>query len=150
MPISFGDLIAASSSEESFLQIFQNALSRLDQPSLEAHHTILAACYRNPGLAPTRTGDTPEELAQFWLRKYHDSFESGISRRISKPPGTIADPIANTIINARLTGLTTEHLEQIKYAHKLSMSAENVLGLLLEEFLAVQLADYGRYCCWGE
>lgn len=73
-----------------------------------------------------------------------------ISRRISKPPGTVADPIVSTIINARLTGLTAEHLEQIKYAHRLSMSAENIQGLLLEEFLAEQLADYGWYCCWGE
>jgi len=30
------------------------------------------------------------------------------------------------------------------------MSAENIQGLLLEEFLAEQLADYGWYCCWGE
>ncbi|PLS67519.1 MAG: hypothetical protein CV045_13160 [Cyanobacteria bacterium M5B4] len=30
------------------------------------------------------------------------------------------------------------------------MSAENILGLLLEEFLAEKLADYGWYCCWGE
>jgi hypothetical protein len=49
-----------------------------------------------------------------------------------------------------LTGLAAEHLEQIKYAHRLSMSAENIQGLLLEEFLAEQLADYGWYCCWGE
>ncbi|BAU44747.1 SinI family restriction endonuclease [Leptolyngbya sp. O-77] len=56
----------------------------------------------------------------------------------------------HSIINARLPGLTTEQLEQIKYAHRLSMSAENIQGLLLEEFLAEQLADYGWYCCWGE
>jgi SinI restriction endonuclease len=30
------------------------------------------------------------------------------------------------------------------------MSAENIQGLLLEEFLAEQLAEYGWYCCWGE
>jgi len=30
------------------------------------------------------------------------------------------------------------------------MSAENIQGLLLEEFLAEHLADYGWYCCWGD
>jgi hypothetical protein len=30
------------------------------------------------------------------------------------------------------------------------MSAENILGLLLEEFLAQQLADFDWYCAWGE
>jgi len=150
MPVTFDDIISTSSSEELFLQIFQNAFSQQDQPFLEAHRTILAACYKNPGLSPTLKGNTPEVLAQSWLKKYRDSYENRISRRISQPPGTVADPIVNTIINARLTQLTADHLEQIKYAHRLSMSAENIQGLLLEEFLAEQLGEYGWYCCWGE
>ncbi|NJL39331.1 MAG: SinI family restriction endonuclease [Leptolyngbyaceae cyanobacterium RM2_2_4] len=150
MPVTFDDIINTSSSEELFLQIFQNAFSQQGQPFLEAHHTILTACYRNPGLSPTLKGNTPEVLAQAWLKKYRDSYENRISRRISQPPGTVADPIVNTIINARLTRLTADHLEQIKYAHRLSMSAENIQGLLLEEFLAEQLGEYGWYCCWGE
>ncbi|MCY7283030.1 MAG: SinI family restriction endonuclease [Cyanobacteria bacterium CAN_BIN43] len=150
MSVTFDDLITTSSSEESFLQIFHNAFSQLEQPFLEAHRTILAACYRNPGLSPTLKSITPEVLAQSWLKKYRDSLENRISRRISKPPGTVADPIVATIISARLTGLTAEHLEQIKYAHRLAMSAENIQGLLLEEFLAEQLGEYGWHCCWGE
>ena len=150
MSVTFDDLISLSNSEAGFLQIFQNAFSQPDQLFLEAHRTILIACYRNPGLAPTLKGNTPDVLAQAWLKKYRDSYENRISRRISQPPGTVADPIVNAIIHARLTGLTPEDLEQIKYAHRLSMSAENIQGLLLEEFLAEQLADYGWYCCWGE
>ena len=30
------------------------------------------------------------------------------------------------------------------------MSAENILGLLLEEYLAVELAPHKWHCCWGE
>ncbi len=150
MPVNFDTIISTSSSEENFLQIFQDAFSQQEQLFLEAHRTILTACYRNPGLSPSLNANTPELLAKTWLKKYSDSYENRISRRISQLPGTVADPIVTTIINARLTGLTTEHLEQIKYAHRLSMSAENIQGLLLEEFLAEQLADYGWYCCWGE
>jgi hypothetical protein len=150
MPVRFDTLISTSNSEESFLQLFRDAFSQQAQPFLEAHHTILVACYRNPELSPSLQGKTPERLAKTWLDRYDDSYEKRISRRISKPPGTIADPIVEKIINARLTGLETEHLEQIKYAHRLSMSAENIQGLLLEEFLAGQLADYGWYCCWGD
>ncbi|MBE9202184.1 SinI family restriction endonuclease [Synechocystis salina LEGE 06099] len=124
--------------------------SQQNQPFLEAHRTILTACYRNPELSPTLKANTPETLAKAWLKKYSNSYENRISRRISKLPGTVADPIVSMIINARLTKLTTEHLEQIKYAHRLSMSAENIQGLLLEEFLSNQLTDYGWYCCWGE
>lgn len=153
MPVDFEVVISNSRSEKSFVQIFQDAFSQEDQPFLEAHRTILTACYRNPGLAPSSKkvkGNNPESLAKAWLKKYKDSYENRISRRISQSPGTVADPIVGVIINARITGLTMEHLEQINYAHRLSMSAENIQGLLLEEFLAEQLADYGWHCCWGE
>lgn len=150
MSVNFDSIISTSSSEEDFLKIFEDAFSQQDQRLLEAHRTILTACYRNPGLSPTLKANTPEALAKAWLKKYNDSYENRISRRISQLPSTVADPIVSIIIKARLTGLTTEHLEQIKYAHRLSMSAENIQGLLLEEFLAEQLADYGWYCCWGE
>jgi len=150
MSVTFDDIIANFSSVEDFLQIFQIAFHQQGVQFLEAHRTILAACYRNPGLSPTLKSNTSEILAQVWLKKYCDSFENRISRRISQPLRTVADPIVNTIINVRLTGLTAEHLHQIKYAHRLAMSAENIQGLLLEEFLAEQLADYGWFCCWGE
>lgn len=150
MPVNFDTIISTSSSEENFLQIFQDAFFQQDHLFLEAHRTILIACYRNPDLSPALKANTPEMLAKAWLKRYNDSYENRISRRISQPPGTVADPIVSTIINARLTGLTAKYLEQIKYAHRLSMSAENIQGLLLEEFLAEQLADYGWYCCWGE
>jgi hypothetical protein len=150
MPVTFNDIISTSNSEELFLQNFQNAFSQQGQPFLEAHRTILTACYQNPGLAPKLEGNTPEVLAQSWLKKYRDSYENRISRRISQPPRTVADPIINTIINARLTRLTAGRLKQIEFAHRLSMSAENIQGLLLEEFLSKQLGEYGWYCCWGE
>jgi hypothetical protein len=150
MSVNFNDVISDSSSEEEFLWCFQDAFEQQGQRFLKSHCTILTACYRNPGLSPTLKGNTPEKLAQLWLKKYTDSFENRISQRISQPPGTVADPIINTIINSRLTGLTEEHLYTIKYAHRLAMSAENIQGLLLEEFLAEQLAKYGWSCCWGE
>ncbi|MFQ3613619.1 MAG: SinI family restriction endonuclease [Cyanobacteriota bacterium] len=150
MSISFDSIIRTSSSEEEFLRIFEDVFSQQTQPFHQAHRTILTACYRNPGLSPALTAPTPEDLAHTWLKKYNDSYNNRISKRISRLPRTVTDPIVSIIINARLSGLTTVHLEQIKYAHRLSMSAENIQGLLLEEFLADQLLDYGWYCCWGE
>jgi SinI restriction endonuclease. len=151
MPVNFYNIISTSSSEENFLKIFEDVFSVQGKQFLEPHRTILTACYRYPQLSPTiKKAETPEELAMAWLKKYENGFQRRISQRISQIPHTTADPIINIIIQARLTGLTTEHLEQIKYAHRLSMSAENILGLLLEEFLAEKLAQYGWFCCWGE
>ncbi|MBE9196360.1 MULTISPECIES: SinI family restriction endonuclease [Synechocystis] len=153
MPVNFDTIITTSSSEKDFLKVFEDVFSQQNQSFLEAHRTILTACYRNPGLSPSSKkvkGHDQESLVKVWLKKYNDGFNNRISQRVSNPPGTVADPIIDTIINTQLTRLTTEHLEQIKYAHRLSMSAENILGLLLEEFLAEQLSNYGWHCCWGE
>jgi SinI restriction endonuclease len=149
MVLTFDDIITTRS-EEAFLEVFQDTISGLGFSKLEAHQVILRACYRKPGLSPDIKADTSEILAEKWIRKYQGGYEGRISQRISNSPGTVADPIIETIIGARLVGLTKEHLEQIKFAHRLSMSAENILGLLLEEFLAEQLADYGWFCGWGE
>jgi hypothetical protein len=148
MVLTFDDIITTRS-EEAFLEVFQDTFSALGTLMIEAHQVLLSACYRNPGLSPGIKANTPETLAQRWLRKYQSSYEGRISQRLSRPPGTVADPIIDTILSARLVGSTTKHLEQIKFAHRLSMSAENILGLLLEEFLAEQLADYGWFCGWG-
>jgi SinI restriction endonuclease len=148
--VTFDSMIATSSCEEEFLQVFRDTFSEVNELFSEAHEVILSACYRNRELSPDMKSTSPITLAQRWLKKYQNSFQKRISQRTSKPPGTVADPIIETIISARLTGLTTAHLEQIKYAHRLAMSAENIQGLLLEEFLAEQLADYGWFCGWGD
>ncbi len=153
MPFTFDDIISASSSADTFSKIFENAFLQQGLPLSEAHRAILTACYKNPGLSPSPKkvrGTDLKSVARAWLKKYQESFESRISQRISNPLRTVADPIINTLIKTRLTGLTAQHLEQIKYAHRLSMSAENIQGLLLEEFLAEQLGEYGWHCCWGE
>lgn len=113
--------------------------------------TVFRACLRNAGLAPGNVrGKTPSEAIEAWINKYWNGFNGRISKRVSNPSGTIPDPMINTIIGNRLTHLTDKDLENIKYAHRISMSAENILGLLLEEFLAVELKKFGWHCAWGE
>jgi hypothetical protein len=58
-------------------------------------------------------------------------------------------PILDAIISARIKN-TTEELEAIKYGHRLAMSAENITGSLLEEYIATVLINYDWHCCWGE
>jgi hypothetical protein len=150
MSITSQEIIAATNSLQNYLDIFEQAFSQTNAPFLQAHRVILTACYSNPGLAAKIKAKTPEAIAQTWLKKYDKSYQNRASQRISKLPGTIADPIIQTIIQARLPQLTPAQLHQINYAHRLAMSAENIQGLLLEEFLAEQLLDYGWHCCWGE
>lgn len=111
---------------------------------------IFRACHTYPYLSPNLSGTSKEEVLRKWIRKYKKASEARISRRISNPPGTVADPIIDTIINARFPKISNQSLRHIKFAHRLSMSAENILGLLLEEFLAEQLIRLKWHCAWGE
>ena len=57
--------------------------------------------------------------------------------------GYVPDPIIDLIVGTHLSHLTEENIDKIRYAHRLAMSAENVLGLLLEEYLAEEMIDLG-------
>lgn len=117
-----------------------------------AVQTVLSVCCRFPELCPTFRQDNlfSEEYISNWLKKYFDGYNNRASKRISKKIGTVPDGIIDTIISARLPSLDEQKITVIKSAHRLSMSAENILGLLLEEYLAEKLLPYGWYCCWGE
>lgn len=94
--------------------------------------------------------DDEEAVIRKWILKYQGGKNSRISQRVSNSSGTVADPIIEKIIGARLTSLTNDELNKINYAHRLGMSAENILGLILEEYLAINLECYGWHCAWGE
>lgn len=107
----------------------------------------------DPDRVPGNIGggnDDERSAIQKWLQKYQTGMEGRASKRISNPPGTIADPIIEEIIGARLTGLTKADLNKVTYAHRLGMSAENILGLMLEEYLSINLQKHGWHCAWGE
>jgi hypothetical protein len=116
-------------------------------------HSVFSCVASNPELAPENIGtnkDNAESAVKRWVSKYFSGYENRASQRISSLPGTVPDSIIDTIIGGRLPHLSKQRIEHIKYAHRLSMSAENVLGLLLEEYLAERLAACSWHCAWGE
>jgi hypothetical protein len=114
--------------------------------------TVLKALCRHKDLSPNIRGNNLSEndLILKWINKYRNGQSGRISTRISNPPGTVADPVIDKIINSRITNLNNIQLAQIKFAHRLSMSAENILGLLLEEYIEGDLKTLGWHMCWGE
>lgn len=112
-------------------------------------NAIVSDFDRAPGNIGNKRDDEKDVIYK-WVKKYLDGKEARASKRFSKPPRTVADPIIEKIIGARLSGLSQDELHRINYAHRLGMSAENILGLILEEYLADNLAPHGWHCAWGE
>jgi len=64
-------------------------------------------------------------------------------------PSTIPDEAVSMILKAS-HGYNDEELERIKVEHQYSMSAENLVGYLLERYLAEKLEPHGWVWCSGD
>ncbi len=93
--------------------------------------------------------DDERAVIKKWFGMYKRGYEERASQRASNPPGTVADPIIEKIIGTRIPNLTDDDLAKITFAHRLGMSAENILGSILEEYLSDNLKGNGWHCAWG-
>ena len=64
-------------------------------------------------------------------------------------PSTIPDEAVSMILKAS-QDYSDDEIERIKIEHKLSMSAENLVGYLLEKYLAEKLEPHGWVWCSGD
>jgi len=94
--------------------------------------------------------DDAETTIKKWIQRYKSGHDNRASVRIAKALTTVPDPIVNTLINVRMPHLSEQDLLKIGHAHQIAMSVENLLGLLLEEYLAINLKQIGWHCAWGE
>ncbi len=113
--------------------------------------TVFKVIANNTGLAPKIGGrnDSSQLCIRKWLLKFQKGYEGRPSIRKSNPIGTISDPIIDTMIKSRLTQLENKQIIEIISAHQLAMSAENILGPILEEYLATNLLQSQWACAWG-
>lgn len=105
----------------------------------------------NEYLSPNFRGniDSLDAAILKWISTYFSDFNNRPSLRQSNMPGTVHDYMLDVVIKARMPHLSSENLVVIKDAHRLSMSAENIFGSILEEYISYKLLNYGWYCAWG-
>jgi len=114
---------------------------------------VCRACCENVDLAPKNRGKRlfPVELnVRTWVERFLIGYKNRISERASKTPSTTPDPVIDLIIATGIPTLREAEVERIKFAHRLSMSAENILGILIEEYIFEKLHDHGWALGWGE
>jgi len=104
--------------------------------------------------------DNPESLSgrrssvdiytQEGLETLYNMFVGDRARHVGLvKPSTIPDEAVSMILKAA-HGYSDEELERIKVEHQYSMSAENLVGYLLERYLAEKLEPYGWVWCSGD
>lgn len=83
-----------------------------------------------------------------WIKGYEDASANIPSKRIAVPKSSCSDPAVKTIVKYA-TGVDDETLEIQNSHHNLFMSAENVQGNLLEEYINSAIHSLGWYWCVG-
>jgi SinI restriction endonuclease len=93
--------------------------------------------------------DNSKEEKERFVERFIKGYKNRPSNREGKPTNTIPDPIIDLIIQERMPEYSVKDIDLIRFGHRLSMAAENILGLILEEFIHDIVIKHGWSCCWG-
>lgn len=92
--------------------------------------------------------DKLQEYMNRWVKKYVNGTRNPPSKKEARPRGTCTDPALKVILRA-VKGYPQEKLDEGEEYHILFMSAENIRGHLLEEYIAKRTHGYGLLWCMG-
>lgn len=102
---------------------------------------------RFPGINLTGM-QSPKFYIERWVKGYVDAVNNPPSGRTANPKSACTDPAIKVIVKAT-QGLTEAEASQGEANHNLFMSAENIQGNLLEEYIAEKTRPYGFLWCDG-
>lgn len=119
-------------------------------PSLADRYTgVIRFLITEPGAASALKGKTPPPVgSEIYITKLALNFAGGRDPKSPNPPSTIPDEMVSVILQ-RYFDVPETDLEHIKREHLLSMGAENMVGHLLEHYLATVLEQQGWIWCSG-
>jgi len=106
---------------------------------------ILNFLKQNPDRVPNNLNISLEEDIFKLYKKYQNSLLTIMT--LSKP-NTIPDIAVSVVLQSYLE-LSKEKVEYIKETHQYSMAAENMVGFLLEKYIASILEDHNWIWCSG-
>lgn len=100
-----------------------------------------------PGLKVTGTKNEQNYINR-WVKGYSDAMSNLPSNRIASPKSACTDPAIGIIVKGSQE-LSDEQIATGEKYHNLFMSAENIQGNLLEEYIAAKVRPYGFLWCAG-
>ncbi len=130
-------------------QTFSNITK--NDPSYSDLWIILTVGLTNRSLFPNirlAQDATYKDYLERWIKGYEDARQNLPSKRKASPKGSCSDPAIQTIVQI-VTAVDDEFAARMAAYHNLFMSAENVQGNLLEEYISKSIQPYGWIWCNG-
>lgn len=111
--------------------------------------SIISFLAINPTAASAFRGSSAPKIGSpDYIKKHAIGFAESRKPKAPKPPETVPDEMVSIILE-KYFSIEKNKLECVKSEHKLSMGAENLVGELLERYLASVLEKNGWIWCSG-
>lgn len=115
----------------------------------DKYAVLLRFLSKYPSAASAMRGaNAPPVGSMDYIRRQALSFAKVRDPRSPKPPETVPDEMVSVILVSYFN-IDQAHIERIKREHSLSMAAENMIGELLERYLASVMEPKGWIWCSG-
>ena len=89
-----------------------------------------------------------ERYIERWIKSYADAENNMPSNHIANPKSSCSDPAVKKLVEIA-TGISESEANAQERHHNLFMSAENIQGDLLEEYIAINVREFGWLWCKG-
>jgi hypothetical protein len=136
------------SDEDKKEALARKVMDSVDPELVEQFVTVVRFLHENPDsgfkASAAEAGKSPEQLMLKLAMKFCHS------RQPSAPtkPTTVPDRLVSLILHRHFK-VAEESLDRAQHEHLLSMGAENMVGNLLERFIASKLEPHGWVWCSG-
>ena len=131
------------------VEIAQRAMHNENADLIGPFSGLIRFLAENPAAAcPLRGKNRPTVGSADYIRCQAKAFASSRLPKRPNPPATVPDEMVSIILVSYF-GIPQEDAERVKQEHLLSMGAENIVGDLLERYLASTLEPRGWIWCSG-
>lgn len=126
-----------------------SVMLQIDPVLADTYTNIIRFLVKFPSAASAMKGKNAPEIGSLdYIRSQAHAFADSRNPRAPLPPATVPDEMVSLILHEYFN-VPLEDLDRAKREHSLSMGAENLVGELLERYLASVLEPKGWVWCSG-
>jgi hypothetical protein len=146
MPSSSGDITFVANAKSVATRAMRDLMPEL----AEKYTRVIEFLAVEPEMASSGRGRAAPKVGSVeYIERQAMGFVQGRIPKSPEPPSTIPDPMVSVILNSYWR-ISTDELDRITREHQLSMASENIVGAMLEHYIADVAEDFGWIWCSGE
>lgn len=129
--------------------IARQAMTLINPALADKYAGVIEFLSAEPETASAMRGSSAPEIgSKEYILKQAQNFAAGRVPKAPEPPSTVPDEMVSFIL-FHYFDIPEDHLTRAEHQHRLAMGAENMVGDLLERYLASVLEPMGWIWCSG-